>query len=171
MRQLSIVDKARWPSLLREIQVAIATTPSADTGISPYEMWTGYPMRRADLKDTTLPEDTLLDAEAPRAMTRLQRALARAQEKAAEEKPKRPYNLRPRTFQVGQPVRIKLPENRRAPVDRTTGQPSTYRKWVGAWASRLRVGEDLGRNQFRLFNPATRRNIKRSAQQMAPGNH
>ena len=171
MRQLSIMDKARWPSLLREIQVAIATTPSADTGISPYEMWTGFPMRRPDLRDPDLPSDAPLDAEAPRVMTRQQRALARTHETEAAAAPKRPYNLRPRTFQVGNPVRVKLPEHRRAPVDPATNQPRTYRKWVGAWASRLRVSEDLGRNQFKLHNPATRRNIKRSAQQMAPEGH
>ena len=168
MRQLSIIDKARWPSLLREIQVAIATTPSADTGISPYEMWTGYPMRRPDLKDADLPDDPPLDAAAPRAMSQWQRALAREQEEETAKEPRRRYNLRPRTFKVGNPVRVKLPEQRRATIDPATGQPRTYRKWVGAWASRLRVAEDLGRNQFKLHNPATRRDIKRSAQQMAP---
>ena len=168
MRQLSIIDKARWPSLLREIQIAIATTPSADADISPYEMWTGYPMRRADLQDPDLLDDAPLDAKAPRAMAQWQRALARTQEDEAAEKPRRPYNLRPRTFRVGQAVRVKLPESRRTTVDPATGQPRTYRKWVGAWASRLRVSRNLGRNQFQLYNPATRRSIKRSAQQMAP---
>ena len=72
MRQLEDADKARWPSFLRELQIAIATTPSSDTGISPYEMWTGYPMRRPDLKSIDLPLDPALDAEAPRMMTRLQ---------------------------------------------------------------------------------------------------
>ena len=42
MRNLDDTDKARWPALLKELQIAIATTPSANTGLSPYEMWTRY---------------------------------------------------------------------------------------------------------------------------------
>ena len=171
MRQLKVTDKARWPSLLREIQLAIASTPSADTGVSPYEMWTGYPVRRSDLSDPSLPaHDCSLDPVANRRMTTLQRALARAHENAANQSPKRPYNLRPNRFRINDSVRVKLPEHRRAPADPETRQP-TYKKWVGAWESRLRVTEDLGRNQFRLFNPRTRRSIKRSARQMAPEAH
>ena len=165
-----VLDKARWPSLLREIQFAIASTPSADTGISPYEMWTGYPLRRSDLKDPDFPDEPSLDDGAPRVMTRIQRALARAYENEAAAKPKRPYNLRPRCLKPGDRVRVKLPESRRASADLQTGQP-TYRKWVGAWETRLRVNEDLGRNQFKLLNPRTRRMIKRSAQQLAPEAH
>jgi transposase InsO family protein len=44
MRHLSEANKARWAAYLRDIQYSIGTTPSADTGISPYEMWTGYPL-------------------------------------------------------------------------------------------------------------------------------
>ena len=167
MRQLSIIDKAKWPALLKELQASIASTPSADTGISPYEMWTGYPLRRSDLKDPGLPDEPHLDDGAPRMMTRFQRALARVQEDEAAARPKRPYNLRPRTFQQGQPVRVKLPESRRSSVDPATNQPRTYRKWVGAWESRLRVTEPLGHDQFKLLNPATRRHIKRRARQLA----
>jgi hypothetical protein len=70
-------------------------------------------------------------------------------------------------IQVGDIVRIKLPENRRAAVDNATGQPRTYRKWVGAWATRAEVVADLGRNQFHLRNLVTNRIVKRSAQQLA----
>jgi hypothetical protein len=100
-------------------------------------------------------------------MTRLQRALARAQEEAAAVEPKRPYRSAPARFAIGDLVRVKLPESRRAAVDQATGQPRTYRKWVGPWATRAEVIADLGRNQYRLRNIQTGREIKRSAQQLA----
>ena len=150
--------------------MAIATTPSADTGISPYEMWTGYPMRRPDLKSFELPStsDPSLDPEAPRMMTRLQRALARAHEEEAADKPKRPYRRSPFDFKVGDRVRLKLPQTRRTTIDRATGQPRTYAKWVGAWKTPLEIVEDLGRNNFRLLNPKTGKLIKRMAEQISP---
>jgi hypothetical protein len=167
MRHLSEANKARWAAYLREIQYSIGTTPSADTGISPYEMWTGYPMKRGDLRDPNLLNEPPLDVEAPRVMTRQQRALARAREEAAANEAKRPYVSAPPEFKVGNEVRVKLPESRRSSVDNATGQPRTYRKWVGPWATRAEIVADLGRNQFRLRNLQTNRVIKRSSQQLA----
>jgi transposase InsO family protein len=43
MRHLSEADKARWPSYLKELQQSIATTPSADTGISPMNFGLAIP--------------------------------------------------------------------------------------------------------------------------------
>ena len=126
MRQLEDADKARWPSFLRELQIAIASTPSSDTGISPYEMWTGYPMRRPDLKSIDMPVDPALDVEAPHMMTRLQRALARAREDETEGTPRRPYARTPFDFKVGDRVRLKLPQSRRTTTNPATGQPRTY---------------------------------------------
>ena len=168
MRQLSNTDKAKWPSYLRDIQVSIASTPSDDTGISPYEMWTGYPMRRPDLKSVEVPLHPALDAEAPRMMTRLQRALARAHEEEAAKEPRRPYHRKPFNFKVGDRVRLKLPQNKRVAVDRSTGQPHTYAKWVGAWLTPLEIVEDLGYDQFQLLNPRTGKLLKRSAEQITP---
>ena len=159
---------ARWPSFLRELQIAIATTPSNDTGISSYEMWTGYPMRRPDLKSVDLPADPALDAEAPRMMTRLQRALARVHEDELSNRPKRPYVRNPFDFKVGDKVRLKLPQTRRTTVDRATGQPRTYAKWVGAWKTPLEIVEDLGRNKYRLLNPRTGKFLERMAEQILP---
>ena len=171
MRQLADTDKAKWPSYLRDIQISIATTPSDDTGVSPYEMWTGYPMRRPDLKSVDLPADPALDAEAPRMMTRLQRALAQAHEDQVAERPKRPYHRNPFSFKVGDRVRLKLPKNRRTTIDKDTGRPRTYAKWVGAWKTPLEIIEDLGRNQFQLINPRTGKTLKRGAEQLSPEEH
>ena len=167
MRHLSEDNKRRWAAFLREIQYSMATTPSADTGISPYEMWTGYPMKRGDLRDPDLLDEPLLDPQAPRYMTRLQRALARSREESAAAQPKRSYEKTPAEFKVGDLVRIKLPESRRSAVDNATGQPRTYRKWVGSWATRAEIVADLGRNQFSLRNLVPNRVVKRSAQQLA----
>ena len=123
-------------------------------------------MRRPDLKSVDIPLDPSLDAEAPRMMTRLQRALARAHEEQAAEIPRRPYNLRPRDYKVGDKVRLKLPQNRRAVTDPATGRPCTYAKWVGAWKTPLVIVEDPGNNQFRLLNPKTGNFIKRSKEQI-----
>ena len=65
MRHLSEDNKRRWAAFLREIQYSMATTPSADTGISPYEMWTGYPMKRGDLRDPDLLDEPPLDPQDP----------------------------------------------------------------------------------------------------------
>ena len=77
-------------------------------------------MRRSDLRDSNLLGEPSLDVEAPRVMTRMQRALARVQEDENVDKPKRPYNLRPIRFQPGDRVRVKLPEQRRAALDNKT---------------------------------------------------
>ena len=101
-------------------------------------------------------------------MTRLQRALARVHEEETADKPKRSYRQNRFDFKVRDRERLKLPQTRRTTVDRTTGQPRTYAKWVGAWKTPLEIVEDLGRNNFRLLNPKTGKYIKRMAEQIPP---
>ena len=143
----------KWHLSVKETELALRTTPCADTGISPAEMVFGRPMRTTFNGLFNVPE---LEEDAPRRRSaRLLAKRVRAMTKLQpEEQDIRPNAPQERTFIVGEQVRFKTDTE-----GKNEGLPA---RWFDTFGGQGIIKEVLPNDQYLVENIQTGNEIIRS---------
>ena len=151
-----------WHKSIKQTELSLRVTPSADTGTSPAQLLFGRQMRTTFHGINNIPD--LEENEPRRASARLAalriRQITKQQDEAAAAGPRAPAM---RTFTVGETVRLHTQgqETRKGIME---GLPA---RWWDHYGTKGTIMEILTGNNYRVKNLSTGNEVTRSGQSLA----